>query len=66
MTNCNDVVFTGLQVIIGIMLARGMKQDEELSRGVAAVIVLMVCTFVSAFAWSWGPLGWLIPARHFH
>ncbi|CAL1388295.1 unnamed protein product [Linum trigynum] len=27
--------------------------------------LIMVCTFVSAFAWSWGPLGWLIPSETF-
>jgi MFS family permease len=25
----------------------------------------LVCGFVSAFAWSWGPLGWLIPSEIF-
>ncbi|KAH9604446.1 hypothetical protein KSS87_020217, partial [Heliosperma pusillum] len=23
------------------------------------------CTFVMSFAWSWGPLGWLIPSEIF-
>ena len=23
----------------------------------------MICLFVSAFAWSWGPLGWLVPSE---
>ncbi|PHT38693.1 Sugar transport protein 13 [Capsicum baccatum] len=25
----------------------------------------MICTYVSAFVWSWGPLGWLIPSETF-
>jgi hypothetical protein len=29
------------------------------------MVVVMVCTFVSSFAWSWGPLGWLIPSETF-
>ncbi|GLJ17868.1 hypothetical protein SUGI_0312570 [Cryptomeria japonica] len=53
------------QVIIAILLGTGMEEDEELSKGIAIVIVLMVCTFVLAFAWSWGPLGWLIPSETF-
>ncbi|XP_057857500.2 sugar transport protein MST4 [Cryptomeria japonica] len=53
------------QVIIGILLATGLKEDEDISKGMAIVIVLMVCTFVSAFAWSWGPLAWLIPSETF-
>ncbi|CAI0429883.1 unnamed protein product, partial [Linum tenue] len=36
-----------------------------LSQGFAVLVVIMVCTFVSAFAWSWGPLGWLIPSETF-
>ena len=28
-------------------------------------VVLLICVFVSAFAWSWGPLGWLIPSEIF-
>eukprot|EP00253_Pinus_taeda_P000286 PITA_00286 len=53
------------QVIIGILLATGLKDGEQLSQVTAIVIVLMVCVFVSAFAWSWGPLGWLIPSETF-
>ncbi|GLJ22880.1 hypothetical protein SUGI_0431460 [Cryptomeria japonica] len=53
------------QVIIGILLATGMKEDEDISKGMAIMIILMVCTFVSAFAWSWGPLAWLIPSETF-
>ncbi|KAH7653816.1 Sugar/inositol transporter protein [Dioscorea alata] len=28
-------------------------------------LCVMVCVFVSSFAWSWGPLGWLIPSEIF-
>ncbi|KAL9317419.1 hypothetical protein ACSQ67_013936 [Phaseolus vulgaris] len=54
------------RVVIGIVL--GMKvQDhsESLNTGFAVLVVVMVCTFVSSFAWSWGPLGWLIPSETF-
>uniref|UniRef100_A0A0D6R242 Major facilitator superfamily (MFS) profile domain-containing protein n=1 Tax=Araucaria cunninghamii TaxID=56994 RepID=A0A0D6R242_ARACU len=53
------------QTIIGILLATGMKNNNDLPKGTAIVIVLMICTFVSSFAWSWGPLGWLIPSETF-
>lgn len=54
------------QVAIAILLGVGLKNDQsELSHGAAIVVVLMVCVFVSAFAWSWGPLGWLIPSEIF-
>lgn len=53
------------QVIIAILLATGMKDEKTLPHGTAIVIVLLICVFVSSFAWSWGPLGWLIPSETF-
>ncbi|OWM91315.1 sugar carrier protein C [Punica granatum] len=29
------------------------------------IVVLFICIYVSAFAWSWGPLGWLVPSEIF-
>ncbi|KAH9657777.1 Sugar transport protein 1 [Citrus sinensis] len=31
----------------------------------AVVVVLFICIYVAAFAWSWGPLGWLVPSEIF-
>lgn len=28
-------------------------------------MVVLVCVYVMGFAWSWGPLGWLIPSEIF-
>ncbi|XP_071716667.1 sugar transport protein 13 [Rutidosis leptorrhynchoides] len=54
------------QVVIAVVL--GLKvtdTSDNLGTGFAVLVVIMVCTFVSAFAWSWGPLGWLIPSETF-
>ncbi|KAL8047904.1 hypothetical protein ABFX02_07G030000 [Erythranthe guttata] len=54
------------QVVIAVIL--GLKvtdHSDNLSHGYAIFVVILVCTFVSAFAWSWGPLGWLIPSETF-
>ncbi|GMN46648.1 hypothetical protein TIFTF001_015837 [Ficus carica] len=54
------------QVVIAIVL--GIKVTDtsnDLGKGWAVLVVVMVCTFVSSFAWSWGPLGWLIPSETF-
>lgn len=54
------------QVVIAIVL--GIKvtdKSDNLGTGFAVLVVIMVCTFISAFAWSWGPLGWLIPSETF-
>ncbi|KAG5236540.1 sugar transport protein [Salix suchowensis] len=54
------------QVVIAIILGIKVKDNSsDLHRGFGILVVLMVCTFVSAFAWSWGPLGWLIPSETF-
>ena len=29
------------------------------------VVVVCICGYVAAFAWSWGPLGWLVPSEIF-
>lgn len=54
------------QVAIAIILGIKVKDDSnDLSKVYAVVVVVLVCTFVSSFAWSWGPLGWLIPSETF-
>lgn len=53
------------QVIIGIILALKFSGTNELSKGEAMAIVILVCIYVAAFAWSWGPLGWLVPSEIF-
>ncbi|KAK9220022.1 hypothetical protein WN943_008669 [Citrus x changshan-huyou] len=35
----------------------------ELPKWYAIVVVLFICIYVAGFAWSWGPLGWLVPSE---
>ncbi|KAM7462766.1 hypothetical protein LguiA_030887 [Lonicera macranthoides] len=53
------------QMAIGGILVVYLKDTGSLNKTLAIVVVLMVCVFVMAFAWSWGPLGWLIPTEIF-
>ncbi|CAN6453613.1 unnamed protein product [Victoria cruziana] len=54
------------QVIISVLLGVKVKdQSNHLGHGMAILVVVMICLFVSSFAWSWGPLGWLIPSETF-
>ena len=54
------------QVVIAIILGIKVKDhSDSLGKGFAVLVVVLVCTFVSSFAWSWGPLGWLIPSETF-
>ncbi|GFP84011.1 sugar transport protein 8 [Phtheirospermum japonicum] len=51
------------QVAIGGILLVHLKPTGSLDKGLAAVVVILVCTYVMSFAWSWGPMGWLIPSE---
>ncbi|KAJ7547074.1 hypothetical protein O6H91_08G067600 [Diphasiastrum complanatum] len=53
------------QVVIAIVLGEKFGGTKELSKGFAALVVVVICVYVSAFAWSWGPLGWLVPSEIF-
>lgn len=54
------------QTVIAVILGLKVKDhSSSLHNGYAIFVVILVCTFVSAFAWSWGPLGWLIPSETF-
>lgn len=37
--------------------------DTVLPQSYAKLVVLCICVFVVAFAFSWGPLAWLIPSE---
>lgn len=53
------------QVAIGGILVVHLKDTGSLNKTLAIAVVFLVCVFVMAFAWSWGPLGWLIPTEIF-
>ncbi|CAG7882113.1 hypothetical protein HID58_011010 [Brassica napus] len=53
------------QLIIGIILAKDLGITGTLGKAQAMVVVVFVCAYVMGFAWSWGPLGWLIPSETF-
>lgn len=54
-----------MQLAIGVILAVHLKATGTLDKTLAAIVVVLVCLFVMSFAWSWGPLGWLIPSETF-
>ncbi|KAG5613747.1 hypothetical protein H5410_013571 [Solanum commersonii] len=53
------------QLAIGAILVTNLEETGTLDRKLAAIVVFLVCTYVMSFAWSWGPLGWLIPSETF-
>merc|ERR1711976_38162 len=55
------------QIIVGTLIGIkfGTSGEATLSKEYAFFVVLFICVFVSAFAWSWGPMGWLVPSEIF-
>jgi MFS transporter, SP family, sugar:H+ symporter len=59
--------FVHSQFVLGTLIAIkfGTTGVADISRPYAIGVVICICVFVSAFAWSWGPLGWLVPSEIF-
>ncbi|XP_021911353.1 sugar transport protein 1-like [Carica papaya] len=38
-------------------------ETSQLPMWFAILVVIFICLFMAAFAWSWGPLGWLVPSE---
>ncbi|OMP03743.1 Sugar/inositol transporter [Corchorus olitorius] len=53
------------QTAIGAILLAHLHATDSLTKVQAGFVVALVCLFVMSFAWSWGPLGWLIPSETF-
>ncbi|GER31658.1 sugar transporter [Striga asiatica] len=56
------------QIVVAICIAVkfGVNGEPgELPKWYAIVVVLFICIYVAGFAWSWGPLGWLVPSEIF-
>ncbi|KAH6773756.1 sugar transporter 1 [Perilla frutescens var. hirtella] len=55
-----------IAVSICIGLKFGVDGDPgQLPKWYATVVVAFICVYVAGFAWSWGPLGWLVPSEIF-
>ncbi|KAM0949919.1 putative sugar/inositol transporter, major facilitator, sugar transporter [Dioscorea sansibarensis] len=55
------------QILVGtfIGLVFGTHGEGGIPKQYAISVVLLICFYVSGFAWSWGPLGWLVPSEIF-
>ncbi|XP_023516055.1 sugar transport protein 10-like [Cucurbita pepo subsp. pepo] len=53
------------QILVGTQIGVkfGLNGEGTLSKVDANMILFLICVYVSAFAWSWGPLGWLVPSE---
>src|SRR4051812_27794055 len=59
--------FRLMQIIVGTLIAIkfGTNGQTELFKTYAFFVVLIICIYVAGFAWSCGPLGWLVPNEIF-
>ncbi|XP_016491712.1 sugar carrier protein C-like [Nicotiana tabacum] len=56
------------QIVIAVSIALKFGTSGnpgELPIWYASFVVLFICIYVAGFAWSWGPLGWLVPSEIF-
>ncbi|PHT90687.1 Sugar transport protein 1 [Capsicum annuum] len=56
------------QIAVAILIALKFGVNGtpgELPKWYAIVVVIFICVYVAGFAWSWGPLGWLVPSEIF-
>ncbi|KAK1326957.1 Sugar transport protein 1 [Acorus calamus] len=55
------------QIAVGTLIGIkfGTSGVGNISKGYADLVVAFICIYVAAFAWSWGPLGWLVPSEIF-
>lgn len=53
------------QIAIAVMIGLkfGVSGVGSLTKGDANLLLFLICTYVAGFAWSWGPLGWLVPSE---
>ncbi|KAF8364648.1 hypothetical protein HHK36_033379 [Tetracentron sinense] len=53
------------QLMIGGIMAAQLGDHGGMSNGCAFLVSVLICVYVAGFAWSWGPLGWLVPSEIF-
>ncbi|CAN6310421.1 unnamed protein product [Urochloa humidicola] len=54
------------QIIIGTLIGVAFGDgDDAIPKPFAAAVVVFICVYVAGFAWSWGPLGILVPSEVF-
>ncbi|KAJ7513715.1 hypothetical protein O6H91_23G011800 [Diphasiastrum complanatum] len=53
------------QMVIGIILGEKFGGSKQMSKDFGVFVVIVICIYVAGFAWSWGPLGWLVPSEIF-
>jgi len=63
---CPPVQMFCAEVVVGVLLAKyygnSANASDKLPHHIAILVIVFICIFIASFAWSWGPLGWLVPS----
>ncbi|KAJ1299236.1 hypothetical protein BS78_01G516500 [Paspalum vaginatum] len=51
------------QIMVGAVLAAKFKDHGGMEKEYAYLVLVIMCVFVAGFAWSWGPLTYLVPTE---
>ncbi|KAF8769015.1 hypothetical protein HU200_007018 [Digitaria exilis] len=53
------------QLAVGALIGAkfGWSGVATIPTGYAVAVVVVMCAYVAGFAWSWGPLAWLVPSE---
>lgn len=46
-----------------IAIKLGVSGEGSFTKTEADLLLVFICLYVAAFAWSWGALGWLVPSE---
>ncbi|KAI3841020.1 hypothetical protein MKX03_018251 [Papaver bracteatum] len=51
------------RILVGVILGMefGIEGVGSMSKSSSYLVLVLICAYVATFAWSWGPLGWLVP-----
>lgn len=58
-------VMLASQILIGAAMAAELGDHGGVGKPWGYLILTMISVYVAGFAWSWGPLGWLVPSEIF-
>eukprot|EP00775_Hariotina_reticulata_P012572 gene12572-12704_t len=59
------IQLTACEIVVGALIASSLGNSGTgyVSKPVADATIAFICIYIAGFAWSWGPLGWLVPSE---
>lgn len=51
------------EIAVAFLVKANFEGGSGTNTHLADAIIALICIYVAGFAWSWGPLGWLVPSE---